>query len=189
MLPSQRFRLDNEIESLALRQDANGLLYSQMTDILDIFPSALRFKLNGINILFLEHEHGQRLAPEDNVVVSMSTLSLRPHNPTVSHALIRSLAPSHSVVPRVAPTQLLERPMTVLSTIASDITQIHQKLNRSTDRQSVYHQQLLERLVQLLQEHAEAKERDERVLAELAAAKECGEEMLRMQKQTIDRLI
>ncbi|KAG0217436.1 hypothetical protein BGX33_010621 [Mortierella sp. NVP41] len=79
--------------------------------------------------------------------------------------------------------------MTVLSTIASDITQIHQKLNLSTDKQSVYHQQLLERLVQLLQEHAEAKERDERVLAELAAAKECGEEMLRMQKQTIDRLI
>ncbi|KAF9321562.1 hypothetical protein BGZ91_004509, partial [Linnemannia elongata] len=36
---------------------------------------------------------------------------------------------------------------------------------------------------------AEAKERDERVLAELAAAKERDEEMHRMQRRTIDRLI
>lgn len=56
----QQFRLGNDIESLALRRDTHGTPYSQMTDITDIFPGALRFKVNGVNILFLENEHGQR---------------------------------------------------------------------------------------------------------------------------------
>ncbi|KAF9083184.1 hypothetical protein BGX23_011700, partial [Mortierella sp. AD031] len=80
-------------------------------------------------------------------------------------------------------------PMAVLSSIASDIVQFQHQLDRSTDQQSVYHQQLLEQLVQLLLEQSEAKKRDEQALAELAAAKERDEEMYRMQQQTIDRLI
>lgn len=60
----QRFRLsnsNNEIESLALRKDANnGTLYSQMSDIILIFPGAVRFKVNGVNILFLEDENRRR---------------------------------------------------------------------------------------------------------------------------------
>ncbi|KAK3819378.1 MAG: hypothetical protein JOS17DRAFT_777960 [Linnemannia elongata] len=59
----QQFRLGNDIESLALRRDTHGTPYSQMTDITDIFPGALRFKVNGVNILFLENEHGQRYEP------------------------------------------------------------------------------------------------------------------------------
>ncbi|KAG0057050.1 hypothetical protein BGZ89_001939 [Linnemannia elongata] len=59
----QQFRLGNDIESLALRLDTHGTLYSQMTDITDIFPGALRFKVDGINILFLESEPGQRYDP------------------------------------------------------------------------------------------------------------------------------
>ncbi|KAG0053817.1 hypothetical protein BGZ89_002796 [Linnemannia elongata] len=86
-------------------------------------------------------------------------------------------------------TMSIARPMAALTTIASDITHIQHQLVRSTSQQSFHHQQLLERLVQLLQEQAEAKERDERVLAELAAAKERDEEMQRMQRRTIDRLI
>lgn len=79
--------------------------------------------------------------------------------------------------------------MAALTSIASDFTHIQHQLEHSTNQQSFHHQQLLERLVQLLQEQAEAKERDERVLAELAAAKERDEEMHRMQRRTIDRLI
>ncbi|KAK3845715.1 MAG: hypothetical protein J3R72DRAFT_472204 [Linnemannia gamsii] len=83
----------------------------------------------------------------------------------------------------------IARPMVALSAIASDITHIQHQLDRSTDQQSTHYQQLLERLIQLLQEQADAKERDERVLAELEAAKARDEEMHRMQRQTIDRLI
>lgn len=56
----QQFRLGNDIESLALRLDTHGTPYSRMNDITDIFPGALRFKVDGINILFLENEPGQR---------------------------------------------------------------------------------------------------------------------------------
>ncbi|KAF9131522.1 hypothetical protein BGW39_001698 [Mortierella sp. 14UC] len=59
----QLFRLGNDIESLALRMDANGTPYNQMTDIQDIFPGALRFKVNGNSILFLENQQGQRYEP------------------------------------------------------------------------------------------------------------------------------
>ena len=78
--------------------------------------------------------------------------------------------------------------MAALSSIASETSQIQTKIDRSTDQQSVYHQQLLERLVQLLQKQEDTRERDEQILAELAAAKE-RDEMHRMQQQTIDRVI
>ncbi|KAG0294121.1 hypothetical protein BGZ96_001743 [Linnemannia gamsii] len=64
MSPTQQFRLGNEIKSLPLRKDANGTLYSQMDDILDLFPGALRFKANCISILFLQDEHGRRYEPK-----------------------------------------------------------------------------------------------------------------------------
>ncbi|KAG0371961.1 hypothetical protein BGX24_000933 [Mortierella sp. AD032] len=80
-------------------------------------------------------------------------------------------------------------PTAVLSTIASDITHIQYQLDHSADKQSAYHQQLLEQLVRLLQEQAEAKERDNRILAELAAAKERDEETLRLQQMAIDKLV
>ncbi|KAF9906072.1 hypothetical protein EC991_001080 [Linnemannia zychae] len=154
----------------------------------------------------------------DNMDRLMSTLSLQsmPNGPMSPHAQSSAISPSHS--PLQSPsrstsystshstlhstpssltatrhgsyqTMSLARPMAALSSIASDITHIQHQLNHSTNQQSIHHQQLLERLVQLLQEHAEAKERDERVLAELAAAKERDEEMHNMQRQTIERLV
>ncbi|KAF9122815.1 hypothetical protein BGW39_009477 [Mortierella sp. 14UC] len=88
------------------------------------------------------------------------------------------------------------RPMAVLSSIASEISQIQTKLDRSTDDQSVHHDQLMQQLFHMVQRQnetltqlAEAKEREERVLAELAEAKKRDEEMHKMQQQTIDRLI
>ncbi|KAF9132307.1 hypothetical protein BGW39_000413 [Mortierella sp. 14UC] len=83
----------------------------------------------------------------------------------------------------------ITRPMVALSAIASDITHIQRQLDRSADQHSEDYQQLLKQLVQLLQDQAEAKERDKQVLAELEAARLRDEEMLRLQRQTIDRLI
>lgn len=60
MRAHQRFRHGDLIESLALRTDANGVLYSQLSDIQDFFPGAARFKVDGVNLLFLEDDNGQR---------------------------------------------------------------------------------------------------------------------------------
>jgi hypothetical protein len=59
----QRFRFGDIIESLAVQPDANGQLYSHLSDIQDLFPeapTALRFKVDGVNLVFLKDEHGQR---------------------------------------------------------------------------------------------------------------------------------
>jgi len=56
----QRFRLGDVVESLALRTDASGTMYSQLSDIEDYFPGAIRFKVDGVNLLFLEDEYGNR---------------------------------------------------------------------------------------------------------------------------------
>ncbi|KAF9901127.1 hypothetical protein EC991_006467 [Linnemannia zychae] len=113
--------------------------------------------------------------------LSLSSLSLY----TSSFTGPLSSQPKHSTNNTVS----IIRPMEALSDIASDITRIQNQLNRSTDQQSAYHQELLESLVRLLQEQAEAKERDRQVLAELEAAKVRDKELLQLQKQTTDRLI
>jgi hypothetical protein len=73
--------------------------------------------------------------------------------------------------------------------IATEISQIQHQLELSTDQQSTYHQQLLEKLVHMIQEQAASKEREERMLQEQAESKAREEMMVRMQQETIDRLI
>ncbi|KAK3845724.1 MAG: hypothetical protein J3R72DRAFT_520890 [Linnemannia gamsii] len=129
----------------------------------------------------------------DTTEISISNLSLRSFSSTNSSAFTQSstCSPSFSSSSDqgIYHTVPIARPMTALSAIASDIAHIQHQLDRSADQQSTHHQQFLERLVQLLQEQADAKERDDRLLAELEAAKARDEEMHRMQRQTIDRLI
>ncbi|KAG0270947.1 hypothetical protein BGZ95_001321 [Linnemannia exigua] len=70
-----------------------------------------------------------------------------------------------------------------------EISHIQHQLERSTDQQSMYHQQLLEQLVQMMREQAASKEREERMLQEQEESKAREEKMLIMQQETIDRLI
>lgn len=86
--------------------------------------------------------------------------------------------------------------MAVLTSVASEISQIQAKLDRSTDDQSTHHIQLMQQLFQMVQRQndtltqlAEAKEREKKMLTELEAAKERDKELHRMQQQAIDRLI
>ncbi|KAF9086697.1 hypothetical protein BGX29_001281, partial [Mortierella sp. GBA35] len=131
---------------------------------------------NRISALTVPHSphYPTQMLSTDSIDLSVSNFSLQP--------LPSSKCDAYQPMP-------IACPMAVLSSITSDIVQFQRQLDRSTDQQSVYHQQLLEQLVQLLREQSEAKKRDEQALAELAAAKERDEEMYRMQQQTIDRLI
>ncbi|KAF9900739.1 hypothetical protein EC991_006931 [Linnemannia zychae] len=58
MEPYQQFRLGSTVELLAVRRDPKReYYYNRLSDIQHYFPSAWGFKVNGINILFLEDEN------------------------------------------------------------------------------------------------------------------------------------
>ncbi|KAF9293294.1 hypothetical protein BGZ88_005547 [Linnemannia elongata] len=153
--------------------------------------------------------------PTQELDLTVSTLSLQPVLPTPTGALVRT--PFQPILP---PTIIsssavtlqqasIARPMAMLSTMALDITQLQQQLEHSTDQQSVYHQQQMRQLINMvqqqrdmvaqqnelvrqqnvmLQEQAASKEREERMLQEQAESKIREEQMLKMQQETIDRL-
>ncbi|KAG0270735.1 hypothetical protein BGZ95_001589 [Linnemannia exigua] len=64
MTPHQRFRLGDEIEHLAVCQDDDGPPFSQLTDVQETFPNAVRFKLNGVTLNFLEDENRKKYEPK-----------------------------------------------------------------------------------------------------------------------------
>ncbi|KAF8925483.1 hypothetical protein BGZ58_000768 [Dissophora ornata] len=86
----QRFRFGKEIEVIAVRQDATGKYYSQMDDILDLFPDAMRFRVNDISILFLQDESGKRYEPKrighypDDIVEVVAAPGKMPLTPSAS---------------------------------------------------------------------------------------------------------
>ncbi|KAK3819407.1 MAG: hypothetical protein JOS17DRAFT_819995 [Linnemannia elongata] len=147
--------------------------------------------------------------------LSVSNLSLKPlphiissaFVPVTSQPLSSSSALSNLVTVQTAS---IVRPMAVLSTMALDITQLHQQLEHTTDQQSVSHQQQMQQLVNMvaqqnemvqqqnemvrqqnvmLQEQAASKEREERMLQEQVESKIREERILKLQQETIDRLI
>ncbi|KAG9072908.1 hypothetical protein KI688_000689 [Linnemannia hyalina] len=79
MEPYQQFRLGTRIEALAIRRDLKrDYFYNRLTDIQHYFPTAWGFKVNSINILFLEDEHEQcfepkRIAHYPNAIIDIVT--------------------------------------------------------------------------------------------------------------------
>lgn len=56
----QRFRLGDIVEPLAVSQDYDDPPYSQLDDIQETFPSATRFKLDGVTLNFLADKSGKK---------------------------------------------------------------------------------------------------------------------------------
>ncbi|OAQ34367.1 hypothetical protein K457DRAFT_14206 [Linnemannia elongata AG-77] len=158
------------------------------------------------------------MLPTQELDLAVSTLSMQPAlpTPTPTGALVRTpfqpILPPTIISSNVGTLQQasIARPMAMLSTMALDITQLQQQLERSTDQQSVYHQQQMQQLINMvqqqndmvaqqnemvrqqnlmLQEQAASREREERILQEQAESKIREEQMLKMQQETIDRLI
>ncbi|KAG0311924.1 hypothetical protein BGZ97_011554 [Linnemannia gamsii] len=159
--------------------------------------------------------HPSHSISSQDLDISVSNLSLHPAPPSVTSALsLTPLQPLHSPLSSsdtvTIRTAFHARPMALLSAMASDITQLQQQLERSTDQQSVHHRQQMQQLIDMvaqhnkiaqlqnelvrqqnimLQEQAASKERDERMLQEQAESKVREEMMLKMQQEAIDRLI
>ncbi|OAQ36842.1 hypothetical protein K457DRAFT_12497 [Linnemannia elongata AG-77] len=159
--------------------------------------------------------HQPQLHSTRDLDLSVSSLSLQQPLPHATSnapvlAIPQPLFSSSQISNLVTlPTTSIARPMAMLSTMALDITQLQQQLERSTDQQSVYHQQQMQQLINMvqqqndmvaqqsemvrqqnlmLQEQAASKEREERILQEQAESKARDEQMLKMQQETIDRL-
>ncbi|KAK5828947.1 hypothetical protein F5H01DRAFT_360814 [Linnemannia elongata] len=152
MSPTQQFRFGKDIESLALRQDANGTLFSQMDDITDIFPGALRFKpkriayyLNDVVEVVTATHSSSSLA--SNSIVSLSALSLYTHAYSTPKHLTR--------VTQDVSNQLLGRPMAALFSSESSIVNLQLQLELSTDQQSSHHQQLVEQFIHMVAQQNE----------------------------------
>ncbi|KAH7059940.1 hypothetical protein BKA57DRAFT_20269 [Linnemannia elongata] len=174
------------------------------------FSSTTRTQNNTDN-----QSHQYQLLSTHDLDLSVSNLSLKPFPHTISSALVPATSPPLSSLCDLTnlatlKTTSIVRPMAMLSTMALDITQLQQQLERSTDQQSVYHQQQMQQLINMvqqqndmvaqqnelvrqhnvmLQEQAASKEREERMLQEQAESKIREEQMLKMQQETIDRLI
>ncbi|KAF9293296.1 hypothetical protein BGZ88_005549 [Linnemannia elongata] len=159
--------------------------------------------------------HQSQLLSTHDLDLSVSNLSLKPFPHTISSALVPATSPPLSSLCDLTNLAALQttsivRPMAMLSTMARDITQLQQQLEHSTDQQSVYHQQQMQQLINMvqqqndmvaqqnelvrqqnvmLQEQAASKEREERMLQEQAESRIKEEQMLKMQQETIDRLI
>ncbi|KAF9906140.1 hypothetical protein EC991_000936 [Linnemannia zychae] len=122
-----------------------------------------------------------QLLPTDHIEQMVSSLALQPSNPSASSTYYLSS---------------MARPIKALLSIDSSIANVQQQLDRSTDQQSVHHQQLLQQLYhmieqqnEMLREQAASKKREEEMLREQAEAKLRDEQMLKMQQEAIDRLI
>ncbi|KAF9335806.1 hypothetical protein BGZ91_010348 [Linnemannia elongata] len=109
--PHQRFRHGDIIELLAMRKDRiTGEHYSQVIDIQETFTDAVRFKVNGVVLNFLEDDNGQRYEPRriahhpnDVIDVVVATSASAPFVP--SSSLINNTS-THSGNPN-NPSQLL----------------------------------------------------------------------------------
>ncbi|KAF9097510.1 hypothetical protein BGX23_008588 [Mortierella sp. AD031] len=123
-----------------------------------------------------ESSHLTQLLSSDSMDLSVLRLSLLP---TPVSPLPSSSLSSTSLV--AYQTVSVAHPMAMLSSIASEITQLQSQLAEPTDQQPAHHQQLLERLLHLVGQQNE--------MLKKATSKEREEEMLRVQQETIDQLI
>ncbi|KAF8929792.1 hypothetical protein BGZ47_000879, partial [Haplosporangium gracile] len=144
--------------------------------------------------------NSSQLLSTQNLDLTVSNISLQPAPSAATSTLIRTPL-RYLTSPLASPTHVihsaasLARPMVVLSTMAADIKQLQQQIDRSTDQQSAHYQQLLAQLAYMiaqmnamLQEQAASKEREEQMLREQAESKLREELILAKQQESIDRL-
>ncbi|KAF9087006.1 hypothetical protein BGX29_001099 [Mortierella sp. GBA35] len=209
MTPHQRFRHGDIVESLAVRRDkTTGEHFSQLIDIQETFPDAVRFKVNGVVINFLEDENEQRYEPKrvahyPDDIIDIVTASPPAYAPLCSPANAQTAQtnfgdPCHpsqllsnidvdlaisnlslQPSPSINPGTLARRPVFPQpSSLTSSNPVIQHQIDRSTDQQSTHHQQLLKQLIQMVEQQNEMVQQQNEMLREQAAAKERDDRML-----------
>ncbi|KAK5829005.1 hypothetical protein F5H01DRAFT_408470 [Linnemannia elongata] len=210
----QRFQHGERVELFTPRKDkTTGVLYVRENDVQRVFPGANLFKVNGVVLYYLEDENeedaslprstslhtnsGKQYDPSSTkeLDLTVSTPSLQYTLPTLTDAHVCTplqpfLTPT-LISSNVATIQQasIAGPMAMLSTMALNITQLQQQLERSTDQQPVHRQQQMQKLIDMVAQQNGMVVKMIEVLREQEASKESEEQMLKMQQETIDRLI
>ncbi|KAF9082199.1 hypothetical protein BGX29_004005, partial [Mortierella sp. GBA35] len=130
-----------------------------------------------------ESSHPTQMHSSDSMDLSVSRLSVQP---TPTSPPTYSSSSSSGLVTYQAAS--LACPMSVLESIASDIAYLRCQLDQPSDQPSAHHQQLLERLIHMSEQQSKLVDQQNEMLMQ-AASKEREKKMLRMQQETIDRLI
>ncbi|KAF9288984.1 hypothetical protein BGZ88_007960 [Linnemannia elongata] len=222
MRPHQKFRLGSRVESIAVRQAADGTYYSELTDIWDTFPSASKLKIDGVTLVWLKDEQGHRYEPlriehhPDDIVditvdtsvhvpISISTALMGQYAPTTAAnqahlipcpegveqstttlalrpPLLYAPPPVTSTTLSISDNHLYQNPLATLGTIVTTTRQIVKEVEASSAQNSANHQEQMVSLIRtweninlVLQGQEDARMRDE--------------EILMVQKQTINRLV
>ncbi|KAG0251838.1 hypothetical protein BGZ95_006805, partial [Linnemannia exigua] len=202
----QRFRLGDIVEDIGVRQDEDdGTAYSRLDDVQDTFSRAIRYEPKRLahhpdriidvvcaapapaSFLYTAVGVPVSVSGGGGVELPVSNLSLKPSN---TDAIVQPFACSpqwpfnssplgtfkqvvHQAVSTARPS------MPLFSAMATDISQLKQQLQESTDQNSDSHKHILQRLVQMeqkqdemLREQAESKLREEQILARLIVAQQ-----------------
>ncbi|KAG0281191.1 hypothetical protein BGZ96_001261 [Linnemannia gamsii] len=113
-------------------------------------------------------------------------LSLQPSLITTSNSLVRFPGPAK---PYAASNPMLNQLVATLSSNASGISHLQQKVDQLGDTGSAQHLQLMREIMQIIKQQSELLQKQNEMLQEQAESKEREERMLMMQQETIDRLI
>ncbi|KAH7059883.1 hypothetical protein BKA57DRAFT_530420 [Linnemannia elongata] len=202
----QRFQYGERVELFTPRKDkTTGVLYVRENDVQRVFPGANLFKVNGVVLYYLEDENEEEYDPKriayypDNTIDIFITAPA--HTSMGSGAsLPRSTSIHTNSGKQCEPSSTKELDLN-LSTPSLHInrrsygdaldhgTQLQQQFERSTDQQPVHRQQQMQKLIDMVAQQNEMVVKMNEVLREQEASKEREEQMLKMQQETIDRLI
>ncbi|KAG0011895.1 hypothetical protein BGZ80_000354 [Entomortierella chlamydospora] len=185
----QSFRLADTIEEVCVRtlnttaETDDSSFYMSLQDIQDVFPNALRFKLNGHPIPFLADPDVNRIQPWRIAFYRDEILDVITGTPLFSGQNSQGLPLSSTNLVESSDSSLVSRNFKQAEMIKSDLAL---SLEKHMAESKEYSQEVIQTQKQITTLLLEAKEKDDKVLALQLEAKEKDDKMILMQNQMLD---
>ncbi|KAF9110523.1 hypothetical protein BGX27_006231, partial [Mortierella sp. AM989] len=182
----QQFRLTDIIEEVCVKtsltpaSNSNSSNYVSLEDIRDVFPEAMRFKLNGHPIPFLTEPDGTRILPlriafYRDKILDVITGAPQPSN-QISQDLLLSLS---------SPVQSFNSSHIARNPEQADMIKCDHALNQSTlEKHMIEVMSMQRQITDLL---LEAKDKDDKMLSLQMEAKDKDDKMLSLQLEAKDK--
>ncbi|KAF9898425.1 hypothetical protein BX616_004046, partial [Lobosporangium transversale] len=192
----QQFRENKTIEKVCVRtvsspgnNDASSLFVS-LQDIRDVFPNALRFKLNGDPIPFLIDLEGNRIEPPRIAFYPDEVLDVIAEVPQFCNS--NSNAAYHSLASRESEKLTSQDVLFTLSTLTQSLTKFSQNENTNFEKITKMLQAAEEKEDRIIKLQMEAKEKEDKMIKLQLEAKEKEDKMIQLQleaKEKEDKMI